>query len=87
MIAGLANGVIGTNLVFGNANRKRSLEFLDDDWSPTPGTTENSPVVHQAARQSAPLAIPQVPQQQQQEQNGTESGAGSKKEAKRPRKS
>ena len=48
MIAGLANGVIGTNLVFGNANRKRSLEFLDDDWSPTPGTTENSPVVHQA---------------------------------------
>ena len=58
------NGVIGTNLVFGNANRKRSLEMLDDDWSPTPGTTDTSPVVQQAMQTQAPLAVPvgkQVP--------------------------
>jgi osomolarity two-component system response regulator SKN7 len=39
-----AGGAIGTNLVFANTNRKRSVE--EEDWSPTPGTVGESPAQH-----------------------------------------
>lgn len=82
--AGGMGGTIGTNLVFGNANRKRSLEMLDDDWSPTPGTTDVTPVLQQGAQVGMGLPVA----------NGTvgggagsaDGGAGVRKEVKKAKK-
>ena len=40
-LGSLTNGAIGTSVVFGDSsgfNRKRSIETLEDEWSPTPGS-------------------------------------------------
>ena len=77
------NGAIGTNLVFGNANRKRSLEILDDDWSPTPGTTDTTPVLQQGSQMG--LALPGMGMGMSELDKGL-GGAGPKKEVKKAKK-
>ena len=51
-MASMGNGAIGTNVVFGESagfDRKRSIEAIDDDWSPAPlAQTQENRVVKKA---------------------------------------
>lgn len=61
-LGSLTNGAIGTSVVFGDSsgfNRKRSIETVEDEWSPMPGSSE-TPVMPGMAGGVMPngLAIP-----------------------------